>query len=338
MKILSKTIAYATMKKKRVNKKEIDLEKDIQKLEKSDKSQEDCMIMNGKKAELKAIREKRIEGVLLRSKARGIAHGEKVTSYFCSLEKRHYISKNMAKLTDKDDNILTDNNDILQEVNNFYEKLYERRDVEDCEISQMVTEIPHLNDEEAERIEGEVTLNEASMALRNMKHSKSPGTDGFNAEFFKVFWSKIELVVRALNWGFRKGELSCTQREGIITCIPKGDKRRVLIKNWRPISLLNVVYKIGSAAIADRIKTMLPELINEDQTGFMSGRYIGDNLRLIYDMIAYLKEKNLPGLLLNIDFEKAFDSVDWKFMFKVLKAFGFKQDICRLDRNVLYKH
>ena len=175
----------------------------------------------------------------------------------------------------------------------------------------MVTKIPHLNDEEVERIEGEITLNEASMALRNMKHSKSPGTDGFNAEFFKVFWSKIGmLVVRALNWGFRKGELSCTQRERIITCIPKGDKRRDSIKNWRPISLLNVVYKIGSAAIANRIKTMLPELINEDQTGFMSGRYISDNLRLIYDMVAYLKEKNLPGLLLNIDFEKAFDSVD----------------------------
>ena len=70
----------------------------------------------------------------------------------------------------------------------------------------MVTEIPHLNDEEAERIEGEITLNEASMALRNMKHSKSSGTDGFNTEFFKVFLSKIGvLVVRALNWGFRKG-------------------------------------------------------------------------------------------------------------------------------------
>jgi len=67
-----------------------------------------------------------------------------------------------------------------------------------------------------------------------------------------------------------------------------------LIKNWRPISLLNVVDKMGSAAIANPIKTVLPELINEDQTGFMSGRYIGDNLRLIYDTIAYLKEKNFP--------------------------------------------
>ena len=88
----------------------------------------------------------------------------------------------MAKLIHKDDNILTDNNDILQEVKSFYEKLYERRDVEDCEISQMVTEIQHLNDEEAERIEREITLNEASVALRNIKHSKSLGTDGFNAE------------------------------------------------------------------------------------------------------------------------------------------------------------
>ena len=94
----------------------------------------------------------------------------------------------MAKFTDKDDNVLTDNNDILQEVTSFHEKLYERRDMEDCEISQMVTEIPHFNDEEAERLEGEITLNEASIALRNMKHSKSPGTDGFNAEFFSFFF------------------------------------------------------------------------------------------------------------------------------------------------------
>ena len=63
-----------------------------------------------------------------------------MTSYFCILEKRHYISKNMATLIDKDENVLTDSNDILQQVTCFYEKLYERRDVEDCEISQMVTE------------------------------------------------------------------------------------------------------------------------------------------------------------------------------------------------------
>ena len=98
-------------------------------------------------------------------------------------------------------------------------------------------------------------------------------------------------------------------------------------KNWRPISLLNVVYKIGSTCIANRLKRVLPSLISEDQTGFMANRYIGDNIRLIYDLISYLNKENMPGLLLCLDFEKAFDSVDWRFMFKVLHAFGFGPDI-----------
>ena len=132
-------------------------------------------------------------------------------------------------------------------------------------------------------------------------------------------------VVRSLNGGFRKGELSTTQKEGVIICIPKGDKSKDLIKNWRPVSLLNVVYKLGSACIAKHLKSVLPSLISEDQTGFMTNRYIGNNIRLIYDLISYLYRENKPGLLLCLDF----DSVDWKFMFKVLRAFGFWSDICQ---------
>ena len=107
--------------------------------------------------------------------------------------------------------------------------------------------------------------------------------------FYNAFGGKLEVfVVRALNESFRDGELSATQKQGIITCIPKGDKNKDFIKNWRPISLLNVIYKIGSSCIADGIKTVLPLLINEDQSGFILNRYIGDNIRLIYDLINYL--------------------------------------------------
>ena len=70
-------------------------------------------------------------------------------------------------------------------------------------------------------------------------------------------------------------------------------------------------------------------MINEDQSGFILNRYIGDNIRLIYDLINYLNSKNLPGMLLCLDFEKAFDSLDWKFMTKALKAFRFGEDIRR---------
>ena len=97
-----------------------------------------------------------------------------------------------------------------------------------------------------------------------------------------------------------------------------------------------MIYKIGSSCIANRLKLVLHNLINEDQTGFIRNRYIGDNIRLIYDTISYLDDHDLSGLLLNIDFEKAFDSISWEFMFKVLKAFGFQKDICKWI-SVFYK-
>ncbi len=89
------------------------------------------------------------------------------------------------------------------------------------------------------------------------------------------------------------------------------------------------MYKIGSACIANRLKVVLPTLINEDQTCFVANRFIGDNIRLIHDLISYLHRTKLPGLLPCLDFEKAFESVDWNFMFKVLRAFGFGPDICQ---------
>ena len=251
MKIRSKTIAYATMKKKKTNEEERRLQEELQHLERKEtKDEETLRTINSKKEQLRTIREKRIEGVILRSRARWISEGEKPTSYFCNLEKRHYISKGMAKLNDKHGNVLHDQRDILMEVKGFYEQLYEEISIENCEIEELVNNMPCLDNEEAQTLEGNITLEEAGIALKNMKNSKSPGTDGFTAEFFKCFWKNIGgFVVRALNTGFQKGELSSVQRQGIITCIPKGDKPRNYIKNWRPISLLNVVYKIGSTCL-----------------------------------------------------------------------------------------
>ena len=330
MKIRAKTIAYATMKKKKNIEEEKNLEDSIQTLEKkANKSTEEYNEILEKQEELEKLRQKRLEGVLLRSRARWIAEGEKVSKYFCNLEKRHYVSKTMSHIRE-DGIVITDSLEIANKVNSFYQKLYEKKEVENCGIRELVSEVPHLNERDMKELEGEITYEEASNVLKNMNNSKSPGSDGFSAEFFKVFWVKLgHLVVRALNASFRKGILTPTQREGVIVCIPKGDKDRELIKNWRPISLLNVVYKIGSGSIASRLKDVLPNLINDDQTGFIRGRFIGDNIRLIYDMIEYLNRKELPGLLLNLDFEKAFDSISWDFMLNVLKEFGFGDDLCK---------
>ena len=110
---------------------------------------------------------------------------------------------------------------------------------------------------ESKSLVGKITLEKAGIALNNMKNAKSTGTDGFGAELCKCFWKQLgPFVVRALKDAFKDGELSATQTEGVIICIPKGDKPRECIKNWRPLSLLNVIYKIGCSCIANnRIKS-----------------------------------------------------------------------------------
>ena len=123
--------------------------------------------------------------------------------------------------------------------------------------------------------------------------------------------------------------MSYTQKLGVISLIPKGKKDRHYLKNWRPISLLNVVYKLGSACIANRLKNVLPFLIHENQKGFMSGRFIGENIRLLYDLLLYTDINDIPGLLLLIDFEKAFDSISHDFIRKVLHFFKFGPSIVK---------
>ena len=107
-----------------------------------------------------------------------------------------------------------------------------------------------------------------------MKNEKRPGSDGFTNEFFKFFWNNLgKFVFRSINYGYKTGQLSITQKQGNIICIPKGDKPTQFMNNWRPISLLNTVYKVASSCIAEQIKSVLPILISNDQTGFIPGRY-----------------------------------------------------------------
>ena len=167
-----------------------------------------------------------------------------------------------------------------------------------------------------------------------MKNGKSPGLDGYTTEFLKFFWKDLgAFVVRAINDGFKRGEMSITQRRGVITCIPKENKPKRFLKNWRPITLLNTVYKIASACIAERVKGLLPKIIGEEQKGFLSGRYIGENIRMIYDVLSHTENHSLPGIIMMIDFEKAFDSISWSFIKKLLT---FSNLVLILNDGLIY--
>ena len=117
--------------------------------------------------------------------------------------------------------------------------------------------------------------------------------------------------------------------------IPKDENNLTTLSNWRPITLLNVDYKILAKVISKRIESVLPKLIHSDQTGFIKGRFIGQNVRLLNDLLEYTDVKKIPGILLFIDFEKAFDTIEWPFIQNVLRHFNFGQ-VIRKWVSILY--
>ena len=184
--------------------------------------------------------------------------------------------------------------------------------------------------------EGVITENECLLALNEFKNGKSPGSDGFTAEFYKFFWNNLsENLILSLNYAFEKGELSICQKRGIISLLPKKNVPTNNLNNLRPISLLNTDYKIAAKVLAKRLEKVLPSIINPNHTGYIKGRFIGKNIRLISDLIAYTKGKNIPGIAIFLDFRKAFDSVEWDYIAKVLDVFKFKDDFKRWVK-VLY--
>ena len=149
-------------------------------------------------------------------------------------------------------------------------------------------------------------------------------------EIYKRFWDEVgDDVVQSINNAFDKGELSICQERVIVTLLPKKDKPTNVLNNLRPVTLLNVDYKIATKVIANRLAKVLPDIISPNQTGYVKNRYIGENVRLISDVIDFTKAKQTQGIALFLDFKKAFDSIEWEYLHKVLDVFNFKQDFKR---------
>ena len=163
-----------------------------------------------------------------------------------------------------------------------------------------------------------------------MDSNKTPGSDGLPAEFYKMFWNDIaDFLLGSINYAYETGQLSVSQKRGIIKLIPKKGTEPYLVKNWRPVSLLNCDYKLATKAVANRLKLVLPKLIDNDHNGFLKGRFIGENIRLIDSVINFTAAKNIPGLLVFLDFEKAFDTIEWPFIHKTFHHFNFGSSILR---------
>ena len=263
----------------------------------------------------------------VRSRSKWLEQGERSTSYFLNLEKARQNHNRITKLIDaNNERQYNSDKDILNHCASFYSNLYKSNNPKQDHIDNYLSELqqlPFLSEEDQAICEGKVNVLECEEALKSMKNNKSPGYDGLTVEFYKTFWHNLsDLMVNSFNESFDIGKLSELQNTSVLSLIHQKNERTCL-KNYRPISLTNVDYRILAFALSMRLQKVIKKIISAEQTGYIKKRFIGTNIRAILDICENIEANNDAGILLLLDFEKAFDSVEWSFLFTTLKKFNF---------------
>ena len=287
------------------------------------------------KEKLRDIEMKETRGKMIRARVQWQEEGERCTAYFANLEKSRG-NQTLIRAIKRQDGTVTDNiYQILDEHVQFYKDLYTAEPTDTNKQDDILRLLENTLTEDAKYIcEGEITPLECTKAVKSFARNKSPGTDGFPAEFYQHFWDILGSdFVEMANACYAAGSLAPSQRIALISTIfKKGD--RLDIANWRPISLCNLDYKIITKVLSLRLVEVLGDIISSDQTCCIKGRNIGHNLLLIKDLIQYSNDENIPAIFLSIDQMKAFDRVDWSYLFKCLEAFGFGPSFIKWIRTI----
>jgi hypothetical protein len=180
------------------------------------------------------------------------------------------------------------------------------------------------------------THEEIKAAVFNLNKDGAPGPDGFGAFLFQTYWEIIHKeLIDAIMQFFISGWILPDYNANTLILIPKHSNADS-VDQYRPIAMANFKFKVISKIIADRLTSILPEIISSNQKGFIKGRNIKDCLCLASETINILDKKSSGGnLALKIDIKKAFDTLDWKFLLKVLNCFGFNQTFCNWVASIL---
>lgn len=176
------------------------------------------------------------------------------------------------------------------------------------------------------KLEREVTKEEIKEVMFKMPTSKSLGPDGYTSEFFKEAWPVIgEDIIIAIQSFFTKGFLPKGLNSTILALIPKKEEAKMM-KDYRPISCCNVLYKVISKIITNRLKGIMSKCIPLNQSAFVKERLLIENVLLESELVKdYHKEDICPRCAMQIDISKAFDSVQWPFLLNTLQALGFPE-------------
>ncbi len=323
-------ISYASFRQRLANEKFSKLESELKTLEASYSRAKDRSALNkiiATKFQLNLLYHKKAEYALFRTKQTYWEMSERPGRLLAYHLKQQDSINHIAGTRRPDGHISTSSKQITESFRSFYNTLYSSQgDLDKQKFDSFFADLNllQLSDRDRNFLEAPIKIEEISHAIRSMPPNKSPGLSGLPADFYRTFEHIISpLLLEVYSDAFKAGTIPQSMHAAVISFIHKKGKDALDPSGYRPISLLNCDQKILAKVLANRLSKVIGSIIHMDQSGFIPNRYSSDNIRRLINVQCLVYDH--PTITLSLDAAKAFDCVEWSYLFETLERFSFGQ-------------
>ncbi|KAJ1169478.1 hypothetical protein NDU88_001371 [Pleurodeles waltl] len=259
------------------------------------------------KKELSQLFHDKSRRIIFHPKVENPEKGEKCNSFF--FKKIHSVHTPLVQLRNREGILCDTKKDIRKAVTDFCGDFYSEKRSDGDQAEKFLSGIPRKVSAPArEVLNAPLSLEELHLVVKSFRTGKTPGSDSLPIEFYSSQWDLVGPDLLELYEEMeQEGAMPHTLKEGMIAVLYKHKWERCDFKNWHPISLLNVNYKIMAKTMVNRLKGAMGEIVHPDQTCGVPGRRIADSLARIWDTIQYIKDRNTRAAVVCLEQEKAFD-------------------------------